>query len=78
MSKEVVKKVKVVKKDGEELEVNLREPIALDLMAIDHIQGSAARTANMIANLSEIELEVIGALPVREFNKLDEAMQDFL
>ena len=64
--------------ENKDLEITINPPIAMSMMAVDNIQGDVTREANLIANQSGVSIDVISALPLREYGKLSVVMQDFL
>lgn len=71
-------KVTVTKADSTELEVTIIPPLAMSMMAVDHIQGDVTKEVNLISNQSGVTVDVISSLPLKEYRKLSEAIQSFL
>ena len=59
--------------------LQLRRPTVLDMLAADEVQGSdAKKEIRMFCNLCEVAPEVIHALDIADYGKLQKAYQSFL
>ena len=59
--------------------LKLRRPLVRDMLAAEKMAGSEAeKEIQMLANLCEVELDIIQALDMADYLRVQERCQDFL
>ncbi len=58
--------------------VTLREPKVRDMLALDHVEGEAKKEITLLCSLTQLTEEELVDLTMKDYSKLQKAMQDFL
>ncbi|WOE69081.1 phage tail assembly protein [Hydrogenimonas thermophila] len=58
--------------------VKMREPKVKDMKLVKDVEDDFEREIKLIVNLTEMTPEEVENLSMKDFNKLDKALQDFL
>jgi hypothetical protein len=67
---------KVTLSDGREIEV--REPLVRDMLAVKQYKDPEEKETRLVGNLTNLSPEEIGAIPMREFAKIQKVLSGFL
>ena len=58
--------------------VKMREPKVKDMKLVKYVEDDFEREIKLIVNLTEMTPEEVENLSMKDFNKFDKALQDFL
>jgi len=58
--------------------LNLRRPTVRDILVMDAVVGNIQKSVRMIAQLSDLPVEVIETMDAHDFAKVSEVVSDFL
>jgi len=58
--------------------VKMREPKVKDMKLVKDVEDDFEREIKLIVNLTEMTPQEVENLSMKDFNKLDKALQDFL
>ena len=70
--------IKTVKLPKSGAEVQLREPTVGDQLAVSKIEDDTERGLAMLSNLTGLSRDELSALPLKDYETLGAALEDFL
>jgi predicted DNA-binding protein (UPF0251 family) len=71
-----LKKEKITLSDGKVVEI--REPLVRDIRAVKEFKENEEKEIRLIGNLTNLTIEELDALALKDYGKLQKALQDFL